>query len=325
MGYNKALILRFLISAISMEAWSFRKSELPKLDITVDHRHRFESWKTQWESYSSLSGLSNQTANIQVQALVLCVTRDTLTFVKSSLDLSEEDMKNPDKIIDALESKLKDGPPKSTQIAIDMGNGHGQCATPPSYAKLSPSTMLKALDKKFIGHWPLVKVSLLFTTMLMILLGSTGPGRFGFFSQMSIAFCAITFMGLSQEKTPVLDALSALTGSLFYLICSITFDGQGLGSIVQWISVMTSLGYFLEALLARPSLPALKTFNMINLLKMPHVLKVPILGLTLAFGVLDFCRGGFYEGFFPDFLSGLCLVTVLRVISISFNEKAVFF
>ena len=132
-----------MIHISNVEGWSFRKSELPKLDINVDHGPRFESWKTQWESYCALSGLSNQTANIQIQALVLCMTRDTLTFVKSSLDLNEEDMKDPDKIIDALESKLKDGPPKSTQIAIDMGNGHGQCATPPSYAQLYPSTMLK--------------------------------------------------------------------------------------------------------------------------------------------------------------------------------------
>ena len=87
--------------------WSYRKSELPKLDIAIDRGPRFAAWKIQWESYCALSGLLNQPASTQVQALTLCMSKDTVAFI-NTLGLSEEDMKDQAKIIDALEYKMID-------------------------------------------------------------------------------------------------------------------------------------------------------------------------------------------------------------------------
>ena len=55
----------------------FRLSDLPKLDLQVDRGTDFEAWKTQWTSYSTLSGLSGESAATQVQALTLCFLRET--------------------------------------------------------------------------------------------------------------------------------------------------------------------------------------------------------------------------------------------------------
>ena len=79
----------------------FRLSDLPKLDLQVDHGTDFEAWKAQWTSYSTLSGLSGDSAAIQVQALTLCFSRETLTVV-NNLGLSEEDRNNAEAVIAAI-------------------------------------------------------------------------------------------------------------------------------------------------------------------------------------------------------------------------------
>ena len=58
--------------------YTFRLSDLPTLDRQVDHGTDFTVWRLQWESYSSLSGLGDQPAAKQVQALSLCFSRETL-------------------------------------------------------------------------------------------------------------------------------------------------------------------------------------------------------------------------------------------------------
>ena len=129
--------------------WSYRKSELPKLDIAIDRGPRFAAWKIQWESYCGLSGLLNQTASIQVQALTLCMSRDTLALI-NALGLSEEDMKDQSKIIEALESNLNTSPPqyRLSNMIASVRNGitallalpsSGAETSPPSYAQLYPS------------------------------------------------------------------------------------------------------------------------------------------------------------------------------------------
>ena len=59
----------------------FRQGDLPKLDVQVDHGSDFTAWKSQWESYMSLSGLSGESAEKKVQALTLCFSRETQSFL----------------------------------------------------------------------------------------------------------------------------------------------------------------------------------------------------------------------------------------------------
>ena len=59
----------------------FRQGNLPKLDIQVDRGSDFMAWTAQWESYMSLTGLSEESNEKKVQALTLCFTRKTLSIV----------------------------------------------------------------------------------------------------------------------------------------------------------------------------------------------------------------------------------------------------
>jgi len=75
--------------------------DLPKLDLQVDCGSDFAAWKLQWDSYRSLSGLAEQGAAKQVQALTLCFSRDTLSIVQN-LGLTEEQRGSVDNIISAI-------------------------------------------------------------------------------------------------------------------------------------------------------------------------------------------------------------------------------
>ena len=78
--------------------YTFRQGDLPKLDLQIDRGSDFSTWKVQWDSYLSLSGLDNEDAAKQVQALTLCFTQETLTIVEN-LGLSEEKWKSISPII----------------------------------------------------------------------------------------------------------------------------------------------------------------------------------------------------------------------------------
>ena len=84
----------------------FHQGDLPKLDLQLDCGTEFEAWKSQWESYSSLSGLAEEAAAKQVQALTLCLSRDTLAIVQN-LGLIEEQKGNAQSIIDAIQRYIK--------------------------------------------------------------------------------------------------------------------------------------------------------------------------------------------------------------------------
>ena len=81
--------------------FTFRQGDLPKLDLSVDRGTDFAAWMTQWESYCSLSGLADENAQKQVQALMLCFSRDTLSIVQN-LGLTEEENGNVASIIRAV-------------------------------------------------------------------------------------------------------------------------------------------------------------------------------------------------------------------------------
>ena len=51
-----------------MMPYVFRQGDLPKLDIQVDCGADFTAWKSQWESYMSLSGLYEKSTEKKVQA-----------------------------------------------------------------------------------------------------------------------------------------------------------------------------------------------------------------------------------------------------------------
>jgi len=51
-----------------MSSYVFRQGDLPKLDLQIDRGSDFSAWQTQWDSYMSLSGLSDEPAVKQVQA-----------------------------------------------------------------------------------------------------------------------------------------------------------------------------------------------------------------------------------------------------------------
>ena len=76
----------------------FRQGDLPKLDLQSDRGTDFAAWKLQWDSYISLSGLAGEDAQKQVQALMLCFSRETLSIVQN-LGLTEEEKKSIDSII----------------------------------------------------------------------------------------------------------------------------------------------------------------------------------------------------------------------------------
>ena len=86
--------------------FTFRQGDLPKLELQVDRGSDFAAWKAQWASYLSLSGLADEEASKQVQALTLCFFRDTLTIVQN-LGLSEEERKCVKSIIDAIQRYIE--------------------------------------------------------------------------------------------------------------------------------------------------------------------------------------------------------------------------
>ena len=79
----------------------FRLTDLPKLDIQVDRGADFEAWKAQWTSYSTLSGLVDQSAATKVQVLTLCLSRESLAIV-NNLGLTEEQKQDATAIIAAI-------------------------------------------------------------------------------------------------------------------------------------------------------------------------------------------------------------------------------
>ena len=80
--------------------YTFRLSDLPKLDLQVDKGTDFTAWHTQWECYCNLSGLAGQAAEKQVEAFNLCLSRETLAIVQN-LGLTNAEKKDIAAIIQA--------------------------------------------------------------------------------------------------------------------------------------------------------------------------------------------------------------------------------
>jgi len=83
----------------------FRQGDLPRLDLQVDRGSDFTAWQSQWESYMSLSGLSEESAAKKVQALNLCFSRETLSIVQN-LGLSDAEKEDVAAIISAIKKYI---------------------------------------------------------------------------------------------------------------------------------------------------------------------------------------------------------------------------
>ena len=94
------------IDYLSTMSYSFHRGDLPKLDIQVDRGSDFKAWKSQWEAYLSLSGLGTQSNAKQVQALTLCLSRETVTIV-DNLGLSEAQRGSVKDVVDAIQSYVE--------------------------------------------------------------------------------------------------------------------------------------------------------------------------------------------------------------------------
>ena len=89
----------FDLSITVIMPYIFRQGHLPKLDIQVYSRGLdFTAWRTQWKSYMSLSELSGEATEKQVQALTLCFSCETLLIVQN-LGLSDAEKKDVTAII----------------------------------------------------------------------------------------------------------------------------------------------------------------------------------------------------------------------------------
>ena len=86
---------------LTIMTYTFRTSDLPKLDLDTDRGTDFQAWHQQWLAYRSLSGLGSESAAKQVQALHLCLSRETLNIV-DNLGLTNAQKKDQAQIIAAL-------------------------------------------------------------------------------------------------------------------------------------------------------------------------------------------------------------------------------
>ena len=78
----------------------FCHGDPPKLDLQTDKGSDFTTWRIQWDSYRSLSGLDQETSAKQVKAPMLCISRETLAIVQN---LTEEQMGEICAIIEAMQ------------------------------------------------------------------------------------------------------------------------------------------------------------------------------------------------------------------------------
>ena len=87
-------------------SYTVRTSDLPKLDLDTDRGTDFLAWQQQWLAYRSLSGLSNEPAAKQVQALQLCFSRETLNIV-DNLRMTNAQKKDQTQVIAALKQHVE--------------------------------------------------------------------------------------------------------------------------------------------------------------------------------------------------------------------------
>ena len=86
--------------------YTFRRSDIPKLDLDVDRGASFKAWLEEWAAYSAVSQLGKEDSDTQYNVLRLAFTRDTANVV-DNLGLIAEDKKKVTKIIEALTKHME--------------------------------------------------------------------------------------------------------------------------------------------------------------------------------------------------------------------------
>ncbi len=84
-----------------MTTYIFRPGDLLKLDLQVDRGADFKAWKSKWETYLNLSGLSTE-SEAKLQALTLCYSRETVTIV-DNLRITEAQRGDATEIVTAIQ------------------------------------------------------------------------------------------------------------------------------------------------------------------------------------------------------------------------------
>ena len=86
--------------------FTYRASDLPRLDIQLDRGSDFDAWKEEWESYKLLSKLDKEEAAVQVATLNHCLSRET-KMILSNLGLTNDEKKDVAVIIQKLTTFVK--------------------------------------------------------------------------------------------------------------------------------------------------------------------------------------------------------------------------
>ena len=61
--------------------FAFRRSDIPRLDVDVDRGSSFKAWLEEWSAYHAVSGLSEESDDIQYHVLRLAFSRETATVI----------------------------------------------------------------------------------------------------------------------------------------------------------------------------------------------------------------------------------------------------
>ena len=86
--------------------YTFRKGDLPTLDLDHDDAPAFLRWEEMWNAYQDVSGLSGEQNDRQVKVLKMCFQGETLTIV-NHLGIPEGDRGNPASIVEALKAHVE--------------------------------------------------------------------------------------------------------------------------------------------------------------------------------------------------------------------------
>ena len=82
------------------------KISVPRLDLGVERYSAFKSWKSKWQDYVMLTNLGAKDAAYQAAMLRYAFSDDTRQIYES-LKLSDEDNKNPDRVLEEMEKFAK--------------------------------------------------------------------------------------------------------------------------------------------------------------------------------------------------------------------------
>ena len=81
--------------------YTFRKSDLPVLDLEVQRGADIDDWCATWQSYRRLSGLKDEPALTQVDALTQCLTAGSLRILRN-LGLTDDQLADAAIIVERL-------------------------------------------------------------------------------------------------------------------------------------------------------------------------------------------------------------------------------